>query len=195
MSAASIACFLAACLLLVVSCSGSTSGVVGLGASPGQLSGPNTLSTAWPTRLPDDGQTIRDAGVQVANSVPPVDRTWVSPGEVVIDHFYPGGVASYPISVHNGGDSSAVFDVAYRVPDNVTSAYKFPPTEAQDWVIIADPAPIIASYATKGIMVTLDMPESAESPEYWEFWTSVKDTSQDGFVKTELCTRWLISMR
>lgn len=35
---------------------------------------------------------------------PPLDRNWITPGRVNVTHYYAGGVAEYPITVHNGGD-------------------------------------------------------------------------------------------
>jgi hypothetical protein len=98
--------------------------------------------------------------------------------------------------VHNGKDSAASFLVAYRYPDSVGEGYVKPAKEVQDWVIIADPTPVIAPKETREILVVLEMPEDAAvfAPK-WEFWISVKDTTQTGMVQTELCSRWLVSMR
>lgn len=91
---------------------------------------------------------------------------------------------------------STPFSVNYRHPDNVDEGYAKPPDEAQDWVIIADTTPVLAPYETRDILVVLAMPQDAEvfAPK-WEFWVSVKDTSQTGFVAVELACRWLVSMR
>lgn len=127
---------------------------------------------------------------------PPIDRTWISPGKVMVGNFYAGAQAEYPIKVHNGRSETTMFEVKYRYPDNVDSGYSFPTSQVQDWVIIADETPVLAPYETREILVTLAMPNGAVSPgDKWEFWVSVVDKGQTGMVVTELCSRWLISMR
>lgn len=125
-----------------------------------------------------------------------MDVNWISPGKVVVANFHPGAVAHYPLSVHNGGDAVALFAVTYRHPDNVEEGYDKPTEIVQEWVIIADESPILQPKETRDISVTLSMPEDADSfSPQWEFWVSVIDMSQKGFVRTELCCRWLVTMR
>lgn len=132
----------------------------------------------------------------VLQGEPPADRTWVSPGKVNIGNYYPGGRAEYPISIHNGKDTVCSFSVMYRYPDNVATGYDKPPFEAQDWIIIADTTPILAPKETRDVLITLAIPKEAKiESKQWEFWISVVDTTQKGTVKTELCVRWLVSMR
>jgi hypothetical protein len=151
-----------------------------------------------PTNTPPT--TPSDGGTTVLPNEPPVDRTWISPGKVQVGNFYPGARAEWTLLVHNGNDTAASFLIAYRYPDHVEEGYIKPASEVQDWVIIADPwdffAPVIAPKETKEILITLVMPEDAAvfAPK-WEFWISVKDTTQTGMVVTELCSRWLVQMR
>lgn len=127
---------------------------------------------------------------------PPSNITWMSPGKVLIGNFYPGARAEYPVTIHNGNDWEASFNVTYRYPDHVGEGYTKPSIETQDWVIIADPTPILVSGETRNILVVLAMPEGATSPSSkWEFWVSVVDTTQEGSVTTELCCRWIVDMR
>lgn len=131
---------------------------------------------------------------------PPITQTWISPGKVQVGNFYPGARAEWPITIHNGNDYQATFEVKYRYPDKVADGYAYPTAEVQDWVIIADPTPVLAPYdqpgSTKEIMVVLAMPNDAVAPgQHWEFWISVKDATQAGLVTTELCSRWQIVMR
>ena len=127
---------------------------------------------------------------------PPADRTWISPGKVEVGNFYPGARAEWNVTIHNGKAEACPFTVSYRYPDHVGVGYDNPPSEAKDWVIIADSNPILAAQETKDILIALDMPKGAEvASEKWEFWISVVDTSQQGTVVTELCTRWLVNMR
>jgi len=132
----------------------------------------------------------------VVHQEPPADKTWISPGKVQVGNFYPGARAEWLLLVHNGNDAVASFEVVYRYPDHVGEDYVKPTKEVQDWVIIADTTPVIAPKETKEILIVLAMPKDAAvfAPK-WEFWISVKDTTQSGMVQTELCSRWLINMR
>ena len=136
-----------------------------------------------------------NGAVQDSGNQPPDDMNWISPGKVNVANFYPGAKAEYPVTVHNGNDTTCNFAVSYRYPDHVDGDFVKPNTEAQDWVIVADMTPLLAPKETRDILITLEMPEDAVifAPQ-WEFWVSVMDMSQ-GMVKTELCVRWLVTMR
>ena len=132
----------------------------------------------------------------VGGNEPPITSTWLSPAKVIIGNFYPGARAEYYITIHNGNAYEAQFEVTYREPDNVQEGYARPTEEVASWVMIVDTTPVLAAYETKDIEVVLDMPSNAKSPGAdWEFWVSVKDRSQGGFVQTEICSRWLVNMR
>jgi len=147
-----------------------------------------------PTETPSPAPTPRIDVVLPGE--PPADRTWISPGKVNIDNYYAGGRAEYPISIHNGNDGQASFSITYRIPDRIADGYSEPMVEAQDWIIIADSTPVLMPRETKDILITLEMPKNTKvNSKKWEFWISVKDTTQVGFVQTELCSRWLVSMR
>lgn len=127
---------------------------------------------------------------------PPADRTWISPGKVQIGNFYPGARAEWDITIHNGEDTTTEFSVSYRVPDYVAEGYEKAPDEVQDWVIIADPTPILAPKETRDILIVAELPEEVKDlPPKWEFWISIIDVSQKGMVQTELASRWLVVMR
>ena len=148
-----------------------------------------STGTAIPTATPTPGPTMG------ANE-PPITSTWLSPAKVIIGNFYPGARAEWDVTIHNGNNYEAQFEISYRVPDNVQEGYARPTVEVADWVIIVDTTPVLAAYQTKEIAVVLDMPGNAKSPgDDWEFWVSVKDKSQGGFVQTEICSRWLVNMR
>jgi len=151
----------------------------------------STASTPRPTPAPAPISVV-DGGE------PPIEegQTWISPGKVQVGNFYPGARAEWPLTVHNGNDHTTTFEVSYRYPDSVGEGYTKPTSEVQDWVRVADTTPILSRYGTREIMVILEMPEDAVSPGHkWEFWVSVKDTSQGGLVRIELCSRWLVIMR
>lgn len=127
---------------------------------------------------------------------PPENQTWISPGKVTVADFYPGARAEYPLTIHNGEDTPCSFEVKYREPDHVATGYVKAPGVVQEWVTIADPAPVLSPKETRDILIWLEMPADADSPApKWEFWISVKDTTQTGMIQTELCTRWLITMK
>jgi len=70
-----------------------------------------------------------------------------------------------------------------------------PTSEVQEWVIIADPTPVLKAFETREVLIAVVMPEDAESPALkWEFWIAVKDVTQAGMVQTELACRWLVTM-
>jgi hypothetical protein len=99
------------------------------------------------------------------------------------------------ISLHNGNDEPAEFSVSYRVSDNITEGYEPAPAAAQAWVIIADPAPVLAAKETREVLIALEMPGDAQAPPKWEFWIVAKDITQTGMVQTELACRWLVAMK
>jgi hypothetical protein len=123
------------------------------------------------------------------------DKNWVSPGKVEVGNFYPGARAEYMISLHNGSDEPAEFSVSYRVSDNITDGYEPAPAAAEDWVMIAEPAPVLAAKETRDVLIAVEMPGDAEAPPKWEFRIAVKDVTQTGMVQTELACRWLVAMK
>jgi hypothetical protein len=124
----------------------------------------------------------------------PPDKTWVSPGKVRITNLAPGGTARGSITIHNGSDTEAGFSVYYRIPDYTQEGFASAPAEARGWVTPVDIAPVLSPNETKEIEVVLRLPKDATNPERWEFWIGVKADS-GGSLATELCSRWLISMR
>jgi len=132
----------------------------------------------------------------VTATTPAKDRTWISPGKVSIGNYYSGATADWTMTIHNGKPISAQFAVSYRKPDYTTDGYAMPSTSAQDWVIIADTTPLLKPYETREVKVTLQIPAKAKvTTPKWEYWISVIDNSQKGNVTTELCSRWLVTMR
>lgn len=146
----------------------------------------------------DNGTTADTQGTAVLPSgeEPPANMTWISPGKVNVANFYPGARAEYPLTIHNGNTEKAEFAIYYREPDHVDDSYVKAPESVQEWIIIADPTPVLEPRETRDILIALEMPENAESPgPQWEFWIAVRDTTQVSMVRTELAARWLIIMR
>jgi len=124
------------------------------------------------------------------------DKTWISPGKVMVGNFHPGARAEWPLTIHNGKAEPAQFELRYREPSSVEEGYIKAHSIVQDWVIIADPAPLLEGYETREVLIAVEMPEDAESPgPKWEFWIAVKDVTQAGMIQTELATKWLVTMR
>jgi len=124
------------------------------------------------------------------------NQNWISPGKVEVGNFHPGARAEWPLTIHNGSEEPAKFEVRFKLPGTVNEGFVVAPEIVQDWVIIADPAPLLEAFETREVLIALVMPEDAESPGLkWEFWVAVRDTTQTGMVQIELASRWLISMR
>ena len=124
------------------------------------------------------------------------DKIWISPGKVEVGNFHPGARAEWPLTIHNGSEEPAKFEVGFKLPGTVDEGFVVAPEIVQDWVIIADPTPVLDAFETREVLIVLEMPEDAESPGLkWEFWIAVRDVSQTGMVQIELASRWLISMR
>ena len=123
------------------------------------------------------------------------DKIWISPGKVNVGHFFPGARAEYPLTIHNGNDQPTEFSITYKEASSTDEGYNQAPDEAQDWVIIADPTPVIAAKETREVLIAVEMPEGATAPEKWEFWVAVKDETQTSMVQTELACRWLVTMK
>jgi hypothetical protein len=152
------------------------------------LAGLLLSACAQPSATPATGEE--------ANPPPELyNKTWISPGKVIVANFYPGARAEYLLSIHNGKDEPAKFSVTYRVADNTAEGYVTAPSGAEDWVIIADPAPVLAAKETRQVLIAVEIPKGTKAPPKWEFWIAVKDVTQTGMVQTELACRWLVEMR
>jgi len=123
------------------------------------------------------------------------DKTWISPGKVEVGNFYPGARAEYMLSIHNGSDEPAEFSVSYQLPNSTAEGYEAAPAAAESWIIIADPAPVLAAKETRDVLIAVEMPGDAQAPPKWEFWIVAKDVTQTGMVQTELACRWLVTMK
>lgn len=118
--------------------------------------------------------------------------------------YVAGEARDSTLTIWNLNDYAATFSVDYRVPDNVIIGYHRPTSEVRDWVWISDRWPTIPAHGKMDIIVRLSMPTSAVAPGYdsvndphpkWEFWIAVIDQSQTGWLKIEVVSRFLITMR
>jgi len=122
------------------------------------------------------------------------NKTYITPGKMMVSNFHPGARVEHALTIHNGKDEPAEFSVTYWQPGDAEEGYVTAPGAAQDWVIIADPAPILEAKETRDVLIAVEMPEDAEAPPKWEFWIAVKRVTQEGMVQTELACRWLVTM-
>lgn len=116
-----------------------------------------------------------------------------SPGKYHIGNLRAGKQADLPITIHNGSDEVCSLAIAYRVPDFVDEGYATPPFGASDWLIVPEANLEVRPQEKRETILTIDIPEGATTPDKWEFWISVKDTSQTGMVQTEGCLRIFVS--
>lgn len=170
-------------------------------AAPVAAPPPEMPQVAEPTPEPEITLEPERVSVSVMEGVmegvlegAPEDATWIAPGKVFVGNLYPGAQAEYPITIHNGNDEPTTFAISARIPDHVDEGYvKFPASYCA-WVTITASSPVLAPKETRDILVIVRMPETAyPSGEKLEVWISVIDASQTGFVRTELCSRWLIT--
>jgi hypothetical protein len=124
-----------------------------------------------------------------------MDVDWVSPSKVEVSNFHNGATAENSEKIHNGSEKTKTYKVEYRIPDNTLEGYDMPPKEAVNWVTIADGSPTISSKESIQDLISLTMPKDfVLKSGKWEFWISISEEGQ-GTIQTEMCTRWLITMR
>lgn len=88
------------------------------------------------------------------------------------------------------------YNISYRLPDHPLEGYVSAPKKVQDWVIITDSTPVLAPLETREILIAVEMPAGEViKAKNWEFWISVMDVTTLGIVTTEICSRWLVTMR
>ena len=104
-------------------------------------------------------QTSLSAGESLEPPPELNEQTWISPGKVEVGRFHPGARAEWPLIIHNGKSEPAQFEVRYREPTSVDEGHIKAPGVVQDWVIIADPTPLLDAFETREVLVVLEMPE------------------------------------
>lgn len=134
---------------------------------------------------------VKDAKVIEASMM---DVDWINPGKVTIENMYKGSQAEYSMRIHNGGKTSATFQVAPRQPDGVRSDKL--PLDCMDWVQMSQYAIYVPAKSTVELPVTVKMLKDINMKgKTYEFWVSVINNTQKGTVQTELCSRWIIVTR
>jgi hypothetical protein len=125
---------------------------------------------------------------------PDENSTWINPGKIQVDKLSPGRSVKHKIMLHNGNQTETGFTVYFREPDYTAEGFAPPPENAVAWININNQSPTLAPNETYEIEITLNVPEKMQLPEHWEFWIGVKQNTQNTVV-TELCSRWLVSMK
>jgi hypothetical protein len=128
------------------------------------------------------------------------DEVWTSPGKVMVSNLYPGAKnVEYPLTIHNGYDQPTEFSVTFLAAGDVDKdtgyIYVAAPEEAQDWVIIADPTPVLDAKETREVLIAVEMPEDATAPaKRWEF-RVVVGWEGPGMLQRAYTCRWLVTMK
>ena len=122
------------------------------------------------------------------------DKTWLSPGKIQVNNVLPGNRIEQNITINNGSGVATTFLIYYRTPDYVEDNFVMAPVEAVNWVNISQASVLLAPREQKEIQIILDLPNDAQTPELWEFWIGVK-TKKENTLTSELCSRWLITMK
>lgn len=141
---------------------------------------------------PTDGASQYQYSPSIENSM--IDTNWITPGKVNIRNLYLGAQADYVLRIHNGGSTQSIFSVKARQPDN-TNVEKLP-IDCINWVEISIPSVFILPKSTVDVPITIRMVKDIDMKgKNYEVWLSVIDTSQQGMIQTELCSRWFIATR
>lgn len=155
---------------------------------------PQEVEGIAPTPTPGDVPTATPLTVTDQDYTPPEDQHWISPGTVAIGNFHPGARAEWNLTVHNGNTEPTEFTLSVQQPQKTKAGYEPASQEALDWVIISEPAPVLAGRETRDILIAVEMPEGCAGPEHWEFWIVCKPDAR-GFVQVQYASRWLVDMR
>lgn len=140
----------------------------------------------------------RDYGSKDVAATPsyeePQDYTWISPSKVEVSNFFPGARAEYPLTIHNGSTEPARFSVSYMEPTREVNGFVKAPEDARKWLQTEKSVELQPGETTE-TLVAIELPEDVETPDKWEFWVAVKDTTQSGIVQTEVASRWMVEMK
>jgi hypothetical protein len=120
---------------------------------------------------------------------------WITPGKVFVDGLFPGGRAEYFIRIHNGKDKDSFYAITSRSAGHFEEGYN--KSVPLSWITIVNNNPHVKAGETVEIPVYLEMPLSYELSykEKMEIIIGVVDLGQEGNVKVELCSKWLITTR
>jgi len=164
--------------------------------------------TLLPITVTDDGETVIDNPV-VEPTIPvsssetysDIEKrmsgvTWLSPGKVNIDGLYPGATGEYYLRIHNSKDDPATFSIYSKEANTCTEGYTKLPPEFNKWIKI-NPSSIVIPAKSVGevlVSVTVGLRDKATNKKY-EIWIGAMDESQKGLVKSEICSRWMLTTK
>lgn len=134
---------------------------------------------------------IYDSGMP---SGAPIEEMWLSPASYTIQNYYPGYTLRCILRVHNGNAVPTSFSVLYTKPENLDEGFSEPPSNSSDWITLSNNYPVIESFGTAEITVSITMPEGLIPADNWMFWLCAKDTSQNTMIQTRLCSKVKVTM-
>lgn len=119
---------------------------------------------------------------------------WLNPGTVEITNLYSGAKGEYYLQVHNPKTTTSSFSIYRKNPTSVREGFTRLPEQYYDWVIISTPTIDIPAQSISTILITIKMPDKDKvTGKKYETWIGVMDNSQTGMVRTEICSRWMIT--
>lgn len=122
------------------------------------------------------------------------DVVWLNPGTVEITNLYSGAKGEYYLQVHNPKTITSQFSIYRKVPTSTKEGFVALPEQYYNWIIISTPTIDIPAQSVSKVLVTIKMPDKDKvTGKKYETWIGVMDNSQTGMVRTEICSRWLIT--
>jgi len=172
--------------------------------------GPNEKYTIEDITATDDGEIITDNQDSLVEPVVPIvinetysdiekrmsGVTWLNPGKVNIDGLYPGASGEYKIKIHNAKTTPVTFSIYNREAATLTEGYAKLPAEFNRWIVVTPSSLTIPAQSIGEVLVSvkIGLRDRATNKKY-ETWIGVMDESQKGIVKSEICSRWMITTR
>jgi hypothetical protein len=153
-------------------------------------SGSITVTPILPTDSNSDNNDVNDVEKKMSGV------TWINPGKVNVDGLYPGASGEQKIRIHNPKNTEAVFNIYRKDATRTTEGYTKLPTEYYTWIKISPSTLIVPARSTGEVLVavTVGISDRPKLKKY-ETWIGVMDESQEGLVKTEICSRWMMTIR
>ena len=184
--------------LLTTSCGPSiTSDNSELNSSPVVIESKSYTVSATPDyKYPTDNTSLPSSYDFPKGVTPPSNpnASWIYPGKVVVLDLHPLSEADWYIKIYNGNPIPTSYLVSARYPDVPTEGYLSVPTSFLPFVKVSKPTVVIESHSIETIPISVVIPANYKLPtKKFEFWLSVKEQGQRGFVQTETCTKWQIT--
>jgi hypothetical protein len=172
--------------------------------------GPNEKYTIEEITANDNGEIITENTETVIEPITPavinetssdVEKrmsgvTWLNPGKVNIDGLYSGASGEYKIKIHNAKTIPITFSVYSREAATTTEGYTKLPPEFNRWISITPSSITIPAQSIGEVLVTVKvgLRDRVINKKY-EFWIGVMEASQTGVIRSEICSRWMLTTR